>query len=262
VTAARARRNAILVACTLLGALCPTGIAAQSRIRVVDQSGTPVPYARVEVIPGGTLVADSAALVRIARTSLDSVRVRVRRIGFEEFTGWIILASDHAVDVSLVALPSRLEEVNVSARANTVLAKTGFYDRLERVQNGAIVGEFFTPEELEARGSSTVTGFLMASRFVRVTKSGRDYVLLGRSRCGMTILLDGQRVRSMEDAFAGYTSLRNSGSGGDPIDWIVSGYTIAAIEVYPSTANAPYELVRVSGRGSCGIVALWTGARR
>jgi hypothetical protein len=186
----------------------------------------------------------------------------VRRIGFEVFTGWITLAPDTAVDVPVVALPSRLDEVTVSARANTVLARTGFYERLERVQNGAIVGEFFTPEELEARGSSTVTGFLKASRFVQVTKSGRDYVLLGRSRCGMTILLDGQRVRSKEDAFAGYTSLGNSGAGGDPIDWIVSGYTIAAIEVYPSTANAPYELVRVSGRGSCGIVALWTGARQ
>ena len=42
--------------------------------------------------------------------------------------------------------------------------------------------------------------------------------------------------------------------------------TIAAIEIYASTANAPAELVPITGpnangQGSSGIVALWTGGR-
>jgi hypothetical protein len=48
----------------------------------------------------------------------------------------------------------------------------------------------------------------------------------------------------------------------DPdIDELVDGRSIMAIEIYPSTANAPAELIPPSGRGSCGIVAIWTGPR-
>jgi hypothetical protein len=35
-----------------------------------------------------------------------------------------------------------------------------------------------------------------------------------------------------------------------------------AIEIYPSSANAPAELQSLAGRGSCGIVAVWTGPRQ
>lgn len=46
------------------------------------------------------------------------------------------------------------------------------------------------------------------------------------------------------------------------VDQVVNGLSIMAIEIYPSTANAPVELQALGGRGSCGIVAIWTGPRR
>jgi hypothetical protein len=42
----------------------------------------------------------------------------------------------------------------------------------------------------------------------------------------------------------------------------VNGLSVMAIEVYASTANAPAEMQTLGGRGSCGIVAIWTGPRK
>jgi hypothetical protein len=60
----------------------------------------------------------------------------------------------------------------------------------------------------------------------------------------MTLLLDGRRVDDTNP------------------DDIVSGREVMAIEIYPSTANAPVGMISGTGRGSCGIVAIWTGPRR
>jgi hypothetical protein len=46
-----------------------------------------------------------------------------------------------------------------------------------------------------------------------------------------------------------------------PDDYLGS-HEVMAIEIYPSTANAPFELIPVTAQGSCGIVAFWTGPRR
>jgi hypothetical protein len=45
------------------------------------------------------------------------------------------------------------------------------------------------------------------------------------------------------------------------LDMLAHGREIAAIEVYGSTANAPSELIPLTGRGSCGLIAVWTGGR-
>ena len=42
----------------------------------------------------------------------------------------------------------------------------------------------------------------------------------------------------------------------------ITASEIMGVEVYPSTANAPVELIPVTNRGSCGIVAIWLGPRR
>jgi len=90
----------------------------------------------------------------------------------------------------------------------------------------------------------------------------------------MSIVLDGQLVRGTAQDVAiseipqsinpnGTRQLGNDSMAAKvSIDDVVDGRSIMAIEIYSNTANAPAELVRVGGRGSCGIVALWTGARR
>jgi hypothetical protein len=53
-----------------------------------------------------------------------------------------------------------------------------------------------------------------------------------------------------------------SSGTGIGFDEITSVGAVMAIEIYPSMANAPAELVPLTGGGSCGIIALWTGQRR
>jgi hypothetical protein len=49
---------------------------------------------------------------------------------------------------------------------------------------------------------------------------------------------------------------------GNRLEDHVAGSEVMAIEVYPSTANAPVELIPLTRQGSCGIVAAWTGPRQ
>ncbi len=42
----------------------------------------------------------------------------------------------------------------------------------------------------------------------------------------------------------------------------ISAVEVMGIEVYPSTANAPVEILPSLNRGSCGLILLWLGPRR
>lgn len=261
----------------LLGAVSVANMSAQEswRVTVRDTSGLVIPYALLDVVPGGRRVADVQGSAQFPRPAADSVLLQVRRIGFAEFSARVSSRAD--VEVRLVPLARTLETMNIAARQNTLLAQQGFYERMERVQRGAVVGEFITPEELEAMGAMTVSRAFSRSRHVRVVR-GRgngvsDTKLLGRSDCGFTVLVDGQRVESLQDHQQGLTSIDPRGTsraGGGrearppSIEELVPGSDIAAIEVYPSAANAPSELQAraMGGRGSCGIIAIWTGGRR
>jgi len=245
--------------------------AASSAWRVVvsDTAGFTVPYAIVEASPGGRRVADAEGIAMFPRPSHDSVLVHVRRIGFAVSSGW--LRTDTPATVRLTPLPRALETVNVTERQNTLLAQRGFYDRMDRVQRGAIVGEFITPEDLDRLSPMTLSRALVESRYVRVARMGgpnpSNVAFLGRADCGFTVLVDGFRVESLQDDLPGLTSINPGGTrrgGSRPsVEELVNGSAVAAIEVYPSAANAPSELQAraMGGRGSCGIIAVWTGGR-
>lgn len=144
-------------------------------------------------------------------------------------------------------------------------------------------GDLRTPEQLDEKaGFTKVTQMIAGSPYARVESMQLDYqrgggrvlVVVGRGGCPMSILLEGSLVRGTAQDYAiseTPQSLNPRGTRSDErqsldakisIDDVVDGRSIMAIEIYPSTGNAPAELVRAAGRGSCGIVALWTGARR
>lgn len=120
----------------------------------------------------------------------------------------------------------------------------------------------------------TLSRALVESRYVRVIRGGggrtSNTPFLGRADCGCTVLVDGVRIESLQDDLPGLTSMNPRGTsraGRVPrpsMEELVMGSAIAAIEVYPSAANAPAELQAraMGGRGSCGIMAIWTGGRR
>lgn len=260
-----------LAACALSLAAATTA-AAQSQVdvTVADQTGRGVPHAVIWTERARPTIADSLGRARLALRG-DSVLLQVRRIGYREFRGYIRIEGGRA-NVVMPALALALDTIRVTERVTSPLERQGFYDRAERVRRGAIVGEFFPPEEIAMRNVPRVSDLLRGSRYARVGmipggNRANVLVVLGRGGCAMTVIVDGQHLKGtaqdavIEDA---PTSIRG-GRGGSTsaissIDDLVHGRSVAAIEIYPSTANAPAELQTLSGRGSCGIVAIWTGS--
>lgn len=281
----RVRLRAAVAACVeraivLLTLIASTPLAAQTGVRldVRDDVGAPVAFAVVTLAGGVTQVADDSGSVVLRVKDADSLNLRVRRIGYGEFFGWV--GREGGVHrVTLRRLAATLAAVEVTERASTPLSRTGFYDRMDRVQRGSIVGELLTPEELDARAATSVTRMVTGSRYARINSaaSGRGssvQVILGRGGCAMTVIVDGQRVTgTAQDVIVKDepTSITPRGTRQEPrdelaskvsIDDVVDGRSVMAIEIYPSTANAPVELQSLGGRGSCGIVAIWTGPRQ
>ncbi|MBK7908046.1 MAG: hypothetical protein IPJ78_15990 [Gemmatimonadetes bacterium] len=258
------------------------GAQQTARVEVRDDQGAPVGYALVAPVGGTSQVASDSGVVTVRMRAADSLNLRVRRIGYREHFGWVARVEGGAYRVTLPRVAATLSAVEVTAAgssSNTVLSQRGFYERVDRVQKGAILADFLTPEQLDERqGFTKVTQMIAGSRYARVNSlsggSTRVLVIVGRGGCPMNILLDGQLVRgTAQDVAVSEVpqSINPNGtrqSGNDSmaakvsIDDVVDGRSIMALEIYSNTANAPAELVRVGGRGSCGIVALWTGARR
>lgn len=253
----------------MLLVLTASSLPAQQTWRVVvkDTMGLAVPYAVVDANVGGRRVADAAGIATFPRPAADSVLVTVRRIGFAVTSRWLRTNADGLV--AMAPLPRALEVVTVTERQNTMVAQRGFYERMEQVQKGAIVGEFITPEDLDRLSPMTLSRALVESRYVKIAGRPGGALFLGRSDCGYTVLVDGTRVMSAQDDLPGLTSINPAGTRRSnrqlpSVEELVSGSHVAAIEVYPSAANAPSELQAraMGGRGSCGIIAIWTGGRR
>jgi hypothetical protein len=248
-------------------------------VRVVDDRGNPVPYALVAAGKATARVANDSGVVTVSRDRATEIEIWVRRIGYREFRAPVTPDAESGVyQVTLLPFARTVDAVVVSERASTPLTRSGFYDRIERVQKGAIVGEFITPEELDSRHISNASDALHGRRYARVTyvTLSRIPIILGRGGCGMSIIVDGQRMNgTVQDKVESGSSnsiqgFHTGGRGGSremlasspSIDELVSGREISAIEIYPSMANAPSELVQLTGGGSCGLVVIWTGGRQ
>jgi hypothetical protein len=264
---------------------CASALGAQRasspRVLVLDDRGAPVPYAVVMVGGSNPRVTNDSGMVQVGSSRRSELDLWVRRVGYREHRGEV--AADSATGtfrVTLQPIARALGAVVVEERLATPLSRTGFYDRIDRVQRGAIVGEFITPEELDARNASKVSDMMRGRRLAHLTYVGsmRQPVILGRGGCVMTILLDGSRLNNtaqdvMEEE--GPTSISNLSRAqrsikerddllmrNPSIDELVSGREVNAIEIYSSMATAPAELVQLSGGGGCGVVAIWTGPRQ
>ncbi len=217
-------------------------------VHVTTVDGAPVAFANVHVGGSPVRIADSLGVVTLDRNARGPLRLRVLRLGFQPQDSTYRPDEQGIYSVVLTPLATELQAVTVSGVADTPLARTGFYERMRQVDRGAVVGEFITPEELDQRDVGIVSNMLFGRRYVTVRQSrfgqlgGRE--LKGRGGCQMTLLVDGRRV---------------SDAGPDNL---LTGREVMAIEIYPSGANAPSELITLTGRGSCGIVSFWTGPRR
>lgn len=262
---------------TLLICLGATALEAQRTTVVVrDGWGAAVAYAYVAPASGAAVTADSAGRAEMQLRDRDSLFVRVRRIGYTPLDRWVRLPAPDTLELVMGRVVQSLDAVQVVGSRDTPLARRGFYDRMDRVQRGATVGHFITPEQLELQLPMTLVQSLRTARYVSIDRVGpRRDVLLGRGGCPMNLVVDGMLVQGTaqdEVTETVPTSIRREGTYRPPssrgtnldINNIVGGNEIAAIEIYPSVANAPFEIQAAvsSGRGTCGIVAIWTGGRR
>ncbi|MBX3133965.1 MAG: hypothetical protein KF689_11360 [Gemmatimonadaceae bacterium] len=262
-----------------LACLCATAVDAQkSNVVVRDGSGASVAYAYVQPSVGTPITLDSTGHGELTFRGRDSVHIRVRRIGYTPLDRWVRLPAPDTLEFVMGRVVQTLGAVEVVGVRDTPLARRGFYDRMERVRRGATVGDFITPEQLELQLPMTLTQALRDARYASIGRLGDGRaVLLGRGGCPLNLVVDGQLVQgtSQDEVVEQVpTSIRRDGSYRPPsmgagtrnpdINQFVSGNEISAIEIYPSVSNAPYELQAAvpSGRGTCGIVAVWTGGRK
>lgn len=248
-----------------------------SEVQVLDMGGQPIPYAIVSMGTAPPRVADASGVARLPNpVDADSAQLVVRRIGYNPFGEWARLDLDGVrYEVRLNPLPRALNPRTISERRDTPLARRGFYDRLERVSRGATVGRFVTPEELDLRNAGQVSAYLAAEPYIRIQRSNGKPILTGRQHgCPIQIVLDGMRLtNTVEEAYTpeGQEEIRRLGGGAQgtarflqgkqSVDEIISAFSVAAMEIYPSAAGAPAEIQRAAGGAACGILVIWSGGR-
>ncbi len=272
-------RAAFLAALSLLAVTAEGQTGRSVTVRVKTPGGQPVPYAVVSVDGAPYRIADESGALSLVMASRDSLPVLVKRIGFRPFDGWARRGAGDGTDEAVMQpLAAIMDTVRVVARQVTPLSRTGFYDRVARVKKSAMLGEFISPEELEARNLSKLSEILQGRQYSRIATTlqyrGRQQpIAQGRARCPMNIIVDGQYVKKTTQELA-VSEVPLSVFGGRPVpreekgaplltlDEIVDGRSIMGIEIYPSIANAPAELIPTASRGNCGLIAIWTGPRR
>lgn len=247
--------------------------AAQNHKTLIvrDSIGLPIAFATVNVKAGSTRLTDATGKVDLGDVK-DSVQVSVRRIGYREFFGKLYPSSGNGMyEVNLHALPQMLGTVAVSAsRAAGPLERRGYYERMLDAQKGRYNGEYYTPETLESSNVGKVSQLLNNSRHARLDFYSGLPVLRGRNRCTMSIFVDGQLMKGVYDGpprqgesrSMPWESNRQIGRGDKlTIDDLINPGDIAAIEIYPHAGNAPSLFQMTPDKGSCGVVAIWTGGR-
>ncbi len=249
----------LLAATTTLGAQDDRMV-----VRVFDAAAKPVPYAWVTIKDGVSRVADDSGRAVFNEPARDSLQLLVRRIGFDPFYDWVDRSADGDYPILLRQLPRSIQGLQVTARANTPLGRSGFYDRVQRVQAGAYTARMITPEELEMRNPIRLTQLLRGESTVSVSRVGIDGTMLtGRGgNCAMSILLDGMRVTGTFEEILENRINPPPMSSLMSVDNLIQMQSVAAIEIYASVNSIPAELQRTAGNVQCGLVAVWTGSRR
>ncbi len=253
------------------------------RVVVLDSTGAPVPFALVRPHNRLARTASDSGVAEFRLAATDTMRFIVRRLGFQALDVRVPRDSSGVFLVRLTPLVQSLKAAEIVAASNELLARRGFYDRMERARRGAYTARFVTPEELDLRNPSRISQMMQGTPFVKMKYERGRAMLLGRTQnCPMTVLIDGHKMDGMieefftDDGQREMERLVRTAPGPDKyvqatamfmgrrqsIDDLVTAHAVVAIEMYGSMAAAPVELVQASDAESCGLIALWAGSRR
>jgi hypothetical protein len=275
---------------SLIGLVLPLLVQGQAtEVRVVTEAGAPVSYATVWVNSGRPRIADIAGRVSFPSELRAGASIEVRRMGFAPAELRLGPADTSAlVFVKVRSLAARLDATTITADAGgpKTLALKGFYERALDRERGAGSGLFIGPEEIEKRDPHQTTDLLRGANGVTLMNAP-GYGLVATNpggTCQMTVIVDGTRVRSKVENRGGGTTGGMlsagpresgprgarvvSGSGGSIfadsnavfIDRLVDPSNVTAVEVYTRGGNIPMSMQQTDQ--GCGVIAIWTGARK
>lgn len=240
------------------------------RIRATTTGGEPIAYANLQVNAGRRFVSDDSGRFAVPITVVGSAKLLLRRIGFEPTEMTLTAMPDTTVRVAMGAVARTLETQMVTVRSPFIrLDMGGFYKRMAEVQNGARVGYFVTPEDLELRKPQNVTDAVEQFPNIRLAPiddgvrdsdglthadgamSRRKFRIEDRNGCPLTVYLDRIRIQP---------SLAGGKEGDEEINSLVNPASVAGIEVYPREVGAPPEFppANTNSLSHCGVVLIWT----
>jgi hypothetical protein len=240
------------------------------RVRAMTAEGEPIAYANLQVNGGRRYVSDDSGRFNVPITVVGRASLLLRRIGFEPTEKVLTAMPDTTVRVLMNPVARALETQMVTVRSPFVrLDLGGFYRRMAEVENGARVGYFVTPEDLELRKPQNVTDAVEQFPSIRLAPiddgkrdadgmmSRRKFRIEDRNGCPMTVYLDRIRIQP---------SLAGGQQGDQEINTLVNPASVAGIEVYPRAMGAPAEFPVADIKpkpgqlavAQCGVVLIWT----
>lgn len=222
------------------------------RGQVVGSNGRPVPGARV-MMWGTGIETTSDADGRFALGALPggTHTLEVRAVGFSPVQQAvdIVHGAPGSAEVELTNLGITLDTVRVSAQRVFTSRREADFERRLRSGHGHLIDE----NEIEKRRPLELTDLLRTVPGVHVLpgrRSGYDVymrggqAILGSGLCRADLMIDGARIANDENF---------------PINSMIGVDEIRAVEVYAHATLVPVEYQSLSG---CGVIAVWTGARR
>ena len=207
---------------------------------VVDEAGSPVPFADIRLVAfdGSRLGSQTDRVGHFIFTSVPDglAEVEIRRLGFRRVTRRVRVPAQDLTDSSrivLAAVAAELEGIEVSGGERDGLL-AGFYAR----QKSNNFGHYLDRAAIEATHAQRPSESLRAVPGVRLLPSPRMGNLVRFRNCRPTIWLDGIRLVDAE------------------LDEVSSMDDVAAIEIYKSLAGLPQQFI--DRTNPCGGILLWT----
>jgi carboxypeptidase family protein/TonB-dependent receptor-like protein len=219
--------------------------AALANARLVgavrDSTGVPVPSAIV-ASSGLRALTDTGGRFALPGLPLGTVKVSIRRLGFEPRDTAVVL-TDGRVDsllVVLVVIPQELAGITTEAETRSRRWLSEFHRRRQ-----GNVGTFLDRKQIEERHVQRISDLMRRLPGVRVgvDRNGRQQMRMGRASggrdCPPDFWIDGVRATGLN------------------VD-DVPLQDVEALEIYKGPSGIPPELNSRFGNPGCGAVVIWT----
>ncbi len=239
-------------------AQAPAGpVAAEAGItgQVMEStSGQPIVGARVALLDARGLTVttgetDASGAFHLPVRQPGAHRLRAERVGYQRSLSppLSVLPDDTLrVEMRMSADALVLEPLTVVASSRRLMRDAQLAEFEYRRQNSGW-GRFLGPQDIRRINAFQASDVLQHVPFVQVSGSALQRSVTLRHRrlggsCLPTVYVDGH-YRRMD--------------GGIPLDALVSGSTIAAVEVYQDPFSAPAQYGPMRDM-DCGVIVIWT----